>query len=151
MLTRRTALLWGASAPFAAIFATKAAAQTAPIYANDGIAVDGSDVVAYFTQERPVQGSPEFSHTWNGATWHFATAANRDAFVAAPDNYAPQYGGYCAWAVSQGYIAPTTPEAWTIVDGKLYLNFSLSVRRRWERNIPALIKAADANWPDVLA
>lgn len=150
MPTRRIALILAVSAPFAAFFAARAGAQTAQVYANDGIAVDGSDVVAYFALGGPVAGSPEFSHQWNGATWLFANQANLDTFVANPAAYAPQYGGYCAWAVSQNYIAPTTPEAWSVVDGKLYLNFSLGVRRRWERDIPARIKAADANWPQVL-
>lgn len=150
MPTRRIALILAASAPFAALFAARAGAQTAQVYANDGIAVDGSDVVAYFALGGPVAGSAEFSHQWNGATWLFANQANLDTFAANPAAYAPQYGGYCAWAVSQNYIAPTTPEAWSVVDGKLYLNFSLGVRRRWERDIPARVKAADANWPQVL-
>lgn len=150
MITRRTALLLAASAPLAAIAATRAGAQTAPIYANDAIAVDGSDVVAYFANNGPVQGLAAFSFEWRGAAWHFASKDNLDAFAADPAAYAPQYGGYCAWAVAQGYTAPTTPEAYSIVGGKLYLNYSKSVQRRWERDIPALIKAADANWPAVL-
>ena len=85
------------------------------------------------------------------ATWRFSSEENRAAFAANPEAYAPQYGGYCAYAVSQGYTASTTPEAWTIVEDKLYLNFSTSVRRRWERDIPGHIAAANANWPDVLS
>lgn len=150
MLSRRHFLTIATGFPIAGAIATRAAAQAAPVYANDGVAVDGSDVVAYFTQGAPVQGSPEFVHNWNGTTWYFANAANRDAFAADPAAYAPQYGGYCAWAVSEGYIASTVPEAWRIVDGKLYLNFSSRVQRRWERDIPTRISAADANWPTVL-
>lgn len=154
MLSRRTVLILAAGAPFAAFFATRAPAQagtkTAAIYANNAIAVDGSDVVAYFAKGGPVQGSAALSFEWNGAMWLFSNAVNRDAFAASPEVFVPQYGGYCAWAVSQGYIAPTTPKAFSIVDGKLYLNFSRSIQRRWERDISALIKAADANWPAVL-
>ena len=95
-------------------------------------------------------GSPEFAYDWMGATWHFSTAENRDTFAADPDAYAPQYGGYCAYAISDGYTASTAPEAWKIVDGKLDLNFSRRIQRRWERDIPGRIESANANWPSVL-
>jgi len=113
------------------------------------VAIDGTDTVAYFTEGRPVEGSAEFSHEWNGATWHFASAENRDLFAADPEAYAPQYGGYCAFAVSQGYTASTVPEAWDIVDGKLYLNYSLGVQDRWQGNRDNFIVAADENWPGI--
>ncbi|MEO0766053.1 MAG: YHS domain-containing (seleno)protein [Pseudomonadota bacterium] len=150
MPTRRLFLATTASLPVALTFGTAAYANTRPIYSNDGIAVDGSDVVAYFTERKPVKGSAEFAHDWNGVTWHFASAENRDAFAADPEGYAPQYGGYCAWAVSQGYTASTVAEAWRVVDGKLYLNYSRRIQRRWERDIPARIAEGDANWPGVL-
>lgn len=120
------------------------------IFASDGIAINGYDPVAYFTQGKPVQGSAEHAVDWNGSTWHFSSAENRAKFEMNADGYAPQYGGYCAYAVSQGYTAKTVPEAWTVQDGKLYLNFSTGVRRRWLRNVDVHIKAADANWPSVL-
>lgn len=123
MLSRRHFLIIIAGAPISGLIATTTVAQAAPVYANDGIAVEGSDVVSYFTQGAPLKGLAEFFYIWNGTTWHFANATNRDTFAADPAAYAPQYGGYCAWAVSEGYIAPTVPEAWRIVDGKLYLNF----------------------------
>ena len=149
--TRRHFLTLMASLPvFTVLVAPVARAKTPNIYANDGIAIDGTDAVAYFTQGKPVAGSPEFIHEWMGATWRFSTEENRAAFASDPEAYAPQYGGYCAYAVSEGYTAPTVPEAWKIVDGKLYLNFSRGVQRRWERNIPERIAAADANWPLVL-
>ncbi|WP_147105743.1 YHS domain-containing (seleno)protein [Tateyamaria sp. syn59] len=151
MPSRRTVLTLAASLPAALLTARYAVASTPPVYANDGIAVDGSDVVAYFTEGTPVKGSADFTHTWNGVDWHFASAANRNTFAADPEAYAPQYGGYCAWAVSEGYTASTIPEAWKIVDGKLYLNFNRRIQRRWERDIPARIAAGDANWPGVLA
>ncbi|MEL6617418.1 MAG: YHS domain-containing (seleno)protein [Pseudomonadota bacterium] len=150
MFNRRLFLTVATAAPAAALIASTAHARTPQVYAENGVAVDGTDVVAYFTQGAPVAGSPDISHDWNGATWHFATRENRAAFAADPERYAPRYGGYCAWAVSNGYTASTTPEAWRIVDGKLYLNYSRRIQRRWERNIPGRISAADANWPEVL-
>ncbi len=116
-----------------------------------GVAIDGWDPVAYFTDGKPVEGSREFVHEWNGATWRFASAAHRDLFAQAPEKYAPQYGGYCAWAVSQGYTADIDPEAWKIEDGRLYLNYSLDVQKKWATDIPGNIAKADANWPKLLA
>lgn len=127
-----------------------ALARAPQVYAEDGIAIDGTDPLSYFTEATPIAGSPDFTHDWNGATWRFTSAANRDRFAADPTAFAPQYGGYCAYAVSEGSIAPTVPEAWKIVENKLYLNFSPRFQRRWERDIPARIKAGDANWPRVL-
>jgi YHS domain-containing protein len=115
-----------------------------------GVAVGGYDPVAYFTERRPVKGSPEFTLEHEGATWRFASAANRDAFKADPAKYAPQYGGYCAWAVASGYTAKGDPEAWTVSGGKLYLNYNQSVRRGWEQDILGNVKKGDANWPRVL-
>ena len=83
-----------------------------------GTAIEGYDPVAYFTEGHPVEGESGFAHDWMDATWYFASAENRDQFAADPDRYAPQYGGYCAWAVARGYTAKIDPEAWKIVDGK---------------------------------
>ena len=116
-----------------------------------GVAIDGWDPVAYFTDGKPVEGSKEFVHEWNGATWRFASAAHRDLFAQAPEKYAPQYGGYCAWAVSQGYTADIDPEAWKIQDGRLYLNYSLDVQKKWAADIPGNVAKGDANWPKLLA
>lgn len=115
-----------------------------------GVAVAGYDPVAYFTQNMPVMGKASIAHEYGGAQWHFSTAANRDAFKADPEKYAPQFGGYCAYAVSQGYTAKGEPEVWKIVDGKLYLNFSRGVQKTWQRDIPGYIVSAKANWPSVL-
>lgn len=118
------------------------------VYTNwRGLALKGYDPVAYFTDGKPVEGSSDFEMKWQGATWRFASAAHRDAFAREPERYAPQYGGFCAWAVSQGKTAPIDPDAWRIVDGKLYLNYSSSVQQTWEQDVPGNIKAADANWP----
>ncbi len=116
-------------------------------FAEDGVAVRGTDVVAYFTEGRPRPGLAEFEHEWQGARWLFATAAHRDAFAADPARYAPAYGGFCAFAVSEGYTAPIDPQAWRIVDGRLFLNYDLGVQRRWERDIARRITRGDANWP----
>jgi YHS domain-containing protein len=134
------------------LFAIPLLAQKAPLNLDRAqLAVHGYDVVAYFTDGAPVRGRPEFSHQWQGATWRFANAAHRDEFVRAPERYAPQFGGYCAWAVSQGYTADIDPEAWKIVEGKLYLNYSKKVQRTWEQDIPGNIAKAIANWPGVLS
>ena len=109
----------------------------------------GYDVVAYFTQAKPVEGKRSFTHNWNDAEWRFASAANRDLFAANPEKYAPQYGGWCAWAVSQGYTASIDPEAWRIVDGKLYLNYSKSVQSQWVQDVPGNITKGDRNWPSI--
>ena len=117
------------------------------VFAEDGKAIRGYDPVAYFTEEKAVEGKAGLTHEYDGATWHFTSAENRDAFAAEPAKYAPQYGGYCAWAVSQNYTAPIDPDAWSIRDGKLYLNYSLAVRARWALDKPGNIAAADRNWP----
>ena len=121
------------------------------IYTSWGVAIDGADPVAYFTDGKPVEGKKEFSAEWNGATWRFASAEHRDMFLADPQKYVPQYGGYCAFAVAQGDTASTEPENWRIVDGKLYLNYSSSVQKDWETDIAGFIAKADANWPKLEA
>lgn len=127
------------------------AAAIAPVYSTLlGGAIRGYDPVAYFTESKPVEGKKAFSHKWKGATWYFASGKNRDLFRADPEKYAPRYGGYCAYAVSRGYTASIVPEAWKIVDGKLYLNYSKGVQRAWEQDIPGNIKLGDKNWPELL-
>ena len=130
-------------------YATRAdsMAATGTVFAEGGAAIRGYDPVAYFTDGRPVEGRPEFTATRDGATWRFASAEHKAAFDAEPAKYAPQYGGYCAWAVSQGYTAPIDPDAWKVVDGKLYLNYSRDVQTNWQKDIPGHIAKADGNWP----
>lgn len=120
------------------------------VFATDEGAIRGHDPVAYFTDGKPVKGSDEHTLEWSGTLFKFASSENLALFQADPEKYAPQYGGYCAYAVSEGYTASTVPEAWDIVDGKLYLNYSLSVKRKWSKNIPERIAAANQNWPAVL-
>ena len=126
------------------------AAMADPVFQQGGKAIRGYDPVAYFTDGGPVRGKREHRLEWNGAEWRFATAANRAAFEAEPERYAPQYGGYCAWAVSQGYTASIDPAAWRIVDDKLYLNYSAGVQKSWEKDIPTHIAAANGHWPGLL-
>ena len=125
--------------------------SSAPLNRGRGdLAVQGYDVVAYATEAAAIRGRAEFESRWNGAVWRFASAAHRDQFAAQPERYAPQFGGYCAWAVSRGYTADVDPEAWKIVDGKLYLNYSKRVQRMWEQDIAGNITKGVANWPGVL-
>jgi len=134
----------------ALLFMPLAFAAEVPIFATDEGAIRGYDPVTYFTIGEPTKGIDKFTASWQGATFKFTSAANLELFKAEPAAYAPQYGGYCAYAVSKGATAGTVPEAWTIVEGKLYLNYSLDVRQRWRQDIPRHIRAADQNWPAVL-
>lgn len=136
---------------FALLLAGASMAQKAPVYSDASGAIRGYDPVAYFTLGRPVKGSPAFTYRWNGAEWRFASAENRDRFAAAPQKYAPQYGGYCAYGVANGYAVKIEPDAWSVVDGKLYLNYDRSVQAKWKKDVPGYIGKADANWPQVLA
>ena len=148
-LTRR--IFIGASA--AALLARPVMAGEPYWYQNGKYAADGADVVAYFGLEagqNGVKGSDEFVTEWNGAKWRFANAENKAAFEADPEKYAPQFGGYCSWAVSQGYTAHGDRNAWTVHGGKLYLNYNKSIRSRWSGDIPGNVAKAQANWPNAL-
>jgi YHS domain-containing protein len=114
-----------------------------------GLAIKGYDAVAYFTEGKAVKGDAQFQYDWMGAKWFFASAANRELFVKSPAKYAPQYGGYCAWAVSNNYTYDADPTLWRIVEGKLYLNYNRLVRFQWERDIPGRIKLGDQYWPNL--
>jgi len=133
----------------AAMLVVSAAALGGAYFENGGAAIEGYDPVAYFKQNKPVKGSAAYTATHQGSTFRFASAANRDAFVADPKKYAPQYGGFCAYAVANGYKAKIEPDAFTIVDGKLYLNYDRGIQRRWRRDIPGYISKGDRNWPQV--
>ena len=146
---RRQALIGLAVAPV--LLSSRTALALDPIFTSRGKAIRGYDPVAYFTAGEPQEGLLRFTHRWKDALWYFVSAESRETFTGDPERYAPRYGGYCAWAVSQGYTATTDPEAWKIVDGKLYMNYSKSVQRRWEQDIPGNIAKADKNWPIILA
>lgn len=134
----------------ALLFSLPALAAKDTVFFTEAGAIRGYDPVAYFTEKKPVKGDPGITHSWNGATWYFSNKENRSVFVSAPEKYAPAYGGYCAYAVANGYTATTDPDAWSVVNGRLYLNFSQGVKQRWEKNISGYIKKADVNWPEVL-
>lgn len=136
-------------------------AMTPAVFAGEqyvdetGYAVSGYDVVAYFDmtqapvggdQPDPVPGNAAFTADYNGATWAFASAANRDRFAAAPASFAPVYDGHCAYGVAQGNKVPANPELWRIVDGKLYLNITRSIVAYWEEDIPGNLATSDINW-----
>ncbi len=135
-----------------ALISAPAQAKTSPVYTGyfSDKAVSGYDVVAYFTDGKPIEGDSKYSHTHAGATWLFSSAAHRDLFIADPAKYSPQYGGYCAWAVSQGKTASADPAFWKIVDGKLYLNYDADVQKKWEMDIPNFIQAANKSWPELI-
>src|SRR5512139_3696971 len=109
-------------------------------------AIKGYDTVAYFKAGKAVKGSESFAFRWHDKTWQFSTRENRDLFAASPEKYAPQYDGYCAWAMTEARLAVTDPEVWKIVDGKLYLNCSQAAYEKWSRDVPGHIKKADEIW-----
>ncbi len=118
------------------------------IYAEDGVAISGADAVAYFTEETYVPGSADYVYDWQGTTWQFSSEENRDLFAANPEQYAPEYGGFCAWAVAaKNTLVPTDPNAWSVVDNKLYLNANQRVQSNWEKDIQGFISQANNNWP----
>ena len=119
-------------------------------YQTHGVAIQGYDVVAYFTQKKAVKGKKQFAKKWKGATWYFSSAKNKTLFTKQPKRYTPQFGGYCAWAVSRGYTAATDPQAWDIVKGKLYLNYNTWIQRRWKRARKSNIVKGHKNWPRLL-
>lgn len=119
--------------------------------AASGLAIRGADPVAYFTEGAAVAGKAEHEYEWNGTTWRFSSAENLAAFQADPEAYAPEYGGYCAKAMSEGNVASVDPRAWKIVDGKLYLNYSKDVQSQWLEDVPGNIEKADDFWPGALA
>jgi hypothetical protein len=109
-------------------------------------AIRGYDPVAYHSEGKPVRGLATITTQWNGATWRFATIANRERFAADPERYAPRYGGYCAYGTSQGYKVSTDPAAFSVVDGRLYLNYSKPVQFTWNLDRPGYIAKANENW-----
>ena len=119
-----------------------------PIYTGvfSDTALQGYDPVAYFTEGKPVKGQDEFTTEYMGAQFKFASADNRDAFLADPEAYAPQYGGYCAWAMADGKHAKGDARYWKIVDGKLYLNYNKNIQKKWDADIPGFIEKANSEW-----
>jgi YHS domain-containing protein len=113
---------------------------------SSGMALRGYDAVAYFAVDAAVKGDAKYSYAWNGAKWLFSSEENMNKFKADPEAYAPQFGGYCAYAVSEGYTADADPEVWKVVDGKLYLNYNREVKETWESAESERIANAKKNW-----
>ncbi|GAB1264966.1 YHS domain-containing (seleno)protein [Aurantivibrio infirmus] len=128
------------------------AAAVDPIYTPllSNLAIKGYDTVAYFTENKAVKGDKKIHYEWQGATWLFSSEENRQKFVDAPENFAPQYGGYCAFAVAQNKTASIDPKLFTIVEGKLYLNYSTGVNKKWLANKEGFIVDADKHWPNLV-
>ena len=127
-----------------------ASAQKSAVYQDSHGAIKGYDPVAYFVEGSAKKGMEAHSFEWSGVTWYFSSEQHLEKFKTHPEWYAPQFGGYCSYAVSQGYTYKSDPEAWKIVDGKLYLNYSLKIKKKWEANQAELIRSAEANWPKVI-
>jgi YHS domain-containing protein len=128
------------------VFASSISLADTPQYSTENGAIDGYDPVSYFTNDQAEQGSPDITAEWNGAVWHFTSDAHRESFIADPEKYAPQYGGFCALGMAHGGDVPTNPEAWTIHNGKLYLNMIEEVTVTWRYNPDRLIERANLKW-----
>ena len=125
------------------------AAMAGEFNTQDGVAIKGYDPVAYFTDGKPVRGSAEFTVLYKDATFRFASAAHKALFEGDPEKYAPQYGGFCAFGTAGGHKVDTDPAAFTVQDGKLYLNHSKDVQTRWKQDKPGYISKANQNWSEV--
>jgi hypothetical protein len=151
----------GSLVPIASIALLLALAMLTPTIASaadpvnttflGNLAIEGYDAVAFFTDGKAVEGRADYTTEWQDANWRFASAQHRDLFEADPAHYAPQYGGYCAFAVAKGKTVGIDPEAWQIVDDKLYLQYSKKVQKQWQEDIPGFIAQADENWPRLIA
>lgn len=138
---------WFQAVLLAVVFAVPASAGQ--YFERNGLAIEGYDPVAYFTDKKAVKGSSEFHAEYQGSVFYLDSAAHRDLFMANPTKFAPRYGGYCAYGMAKGYKAAIDPAAFTVVGDKLYLNYSDTVRTHWLSDIPGYIRKADANWPEV--
>jgi YHS domain-containing protein len=131
------------------VIATGSSAQTSQVFNTEEGAIRGYDPVAYFTEGKAVIGLKEYTFEWNGAKWYFSSKENKALFEKNPAQHAPQYGGYCAYGTADGHKAPTQPDAWSIVDNKLYLNYNKKVQTEWKKDQSGYIKKADINWPTI--
>jgi len=150
-MTLRTLLAAALLATSAITIAAPSAFAEAPVYTakKNNVAVQGYDPVAYFTVGEPTKGSDAFTTTYHGAEFHFASQDNLDTFLADPEAYAPQYGGYCAWAIADGKYAKGSAKHWAIVDGKLYLNYNRGIQKKWNKDVPGFITRGDAQWSEL--
>lgn len=133
----------------ASIFSSAIYAQTTSYYSTNGIAIKGYDPVAYFELHKAVEGLKDFTYEWSGSKWRFVSQANLEKFKLSPLKYAPQYGGYCAYGCSEDHKSATDPKSWTILNGKLYLNYNSQIREVWLKDTTNRIAAADKYWPNL--
>jgi YHS domain-containing protein len=133
----------------AAVSLMSTAALAGDFFETDGVALRGYDPVAYFVAAVPQKGQAQYSYEYKGSKFYFASDANRRAFMEAPERYAPQFGGYCAYGTSQGYKVSTQPDAFAVVKDKLYLNYNKKVQEIWRQDVPGNIERAEKNWPEV--
>ena len=154
-MNRRTALklsLVAAASPVLLMSNAHAGKGKGPTFIDKkGRAIRGYDTVAYFTENKPVKGKPEFQYEWKHGTWFFSSQENLELFKASPEKYAPQYGGYCAYAIAIDQLVPIDPSQFTILDNKLYLNYSPRIQRRWDKNRTAYLIDSEKNWPALIA
>ncbi len=132
---------------FFLVLTSSALAQKSEVFTTSDGAIQGYDPVAYFKESSAVKGDRKYSFSWNSATWYFANQKNLELFKANPQLYAPQYGGYCAYGLAKGHKAPTDPQAWTITNGMLYLNYNKEVQESWKKDEPGYISKANKLWP----
>ena len=151
-MTVRSVRRFGSIVAVLALFTVVASAAGKPAInlSRGQLALGGYDAVAYIADGKALQGSASFEYRWMDATWRFASADHRDQFSKDPQRYAPQFGGYCAYAVSQGHTANGDPKVWRVVDGRLYLNYSTDAQKLWEEDVPGNITKGQQNWPSVL-
>jgi YHS domain-containing protein len=133
----------------AAVALVSTATLAGDFFETDGVALRGYDPVAYFVAAEPQKGQSQYSYEYKGSKFYFANESNRRAFVEAPEKYAPQFGGYCAYGTSQGYKVSTQPDAFAIIKDKLYLNYNKKVQEIWQQDVPGNIERAEKNWPEV--
>lgn len=122
-------------------------AQQSSVFQINGKAIRGYDPVAYFTDAKPIIGFDSLHTTWNNSEWYFSSKENLELFIKNPEKYAPQYGGYCAYGTADGHKAPTQPDAWAIIDDKLYFNYNTKVKAMWDKDQKGYIEKANKNWP----
>lgn len=144
---------WIKAGVFLAALLVASCATYTSLYFTDrgGLSLEGYDPVAYFLDGEPVVGDPQYRFKWMGTTWQFKSEEHLELFEADPVKFAPQYGGYCAWAAARSNLAEVDPEVWAIVDDKLYLNRNKGIQKDWEANMDEYINLADNYWPNLRA
>lgn len=132
------------------VLLTSMIANASPVNVDsNGVAIQGYDPVSYFVNGKPMKGSQEFSAEFGGATYYFSSMEHQAVFKANPEKYIPQYGGYCAYGLAYGSKAPVEVDKFSIVDGKLYLNFNGDIQSRWSKDVPGFIAKANKNWQNI--